>query len=345
MAKQEKRREIRTYPARTLEEALRIVTAIKDFNGGNPWSPADIAEAVGISQRSTNFQYLTAAAREYGLVIGNFRSDSLSLTDLGRRIAYAENAGQEQQLKTQAFFSVDIFKRVFDHYKGSALPEARFLKNTLIDKFDLPEDLHEDFLTIFKENCRYLGLDISRADQTLSIPETEATGTRVVGRPQKDTGLKAFVIMPFIEHGERRSLGFFKEVLNHLIEPAATGAGFVVETANKPGSDIIQSTIINELLDADLVVADLTDHNPNVMFELGLRLADKKKPVAIIKSNDTGRLFDVDNMMRVYEYDPNLWPSTIDRDLENLKAHIKATWENRSTNPSYIDILRRAANA
>jgi len=93
------------------------------------------------------------------------------------------------------------------------------------------------------------------------------------------------------------------------------------------------------------VVADLTDHNPNVMFELGLRLADKKKPVAIIKSNDTGRLFDVDNMMRVYEYDPNLWPSTIDRDLENLKAHIKATWENRSTNPSYIDILRRAANA
>ncbi len=70
-------------------------------------------------------------------------------------------------------------------------------------------------------------------------------------------------------------------------------------------------------------------------------MADKKKPVAIIKSNDTGRLFDIDNMMRVYEYDANLWPSTIEKDLENLRGHVAATWQNRDLSPSYIDILRR----
>lgn len=82
-------------------------------------------------------------------------------------------------------------------------------------------------------------------------------------------------------------------------------AGFTVETANKQGSDVIHSTIVNDLLEADLVIADLTDHNPNVLFELGMRMhADL--PVALIKSKDTGKIFDVDNMLRVYEYNPNL---------------------------------------
>jgi hypothetical protein len=60
-------------------------------------------------------------------------------------------------------------------------------------------------------------------------------------------------------------------VLRSLLAPAGVNAGFVVETVKRQGSDVIQSTIINELLDADLVIADLTDHNPNVLCELGLR--------------------------------------------------------------------------
>lgn len=50
-------------------------------------------------------------------------------------------------------------------------------------------------------------------------------------------------------------------------------AGFTVETANRQGSGVIQSTIVNEFLEADLVIADLTEHNPNVLFELRRRMA------------------------------------------------------------------------
>jgi hypothetical protein len=107
---------------------------------------------------------------------------------------------------------------------------------------------------------------------------------------------------------------FFGEVLRSLLTRAGVAAGLVVETAKRQGSDIIQSTIINELLDADLVIADLTDHNPNVLFELGLRLSEHK-PVALIKASDTGRIFDVDNMLRVLEYNPSLWPSTLQSDV------------------------------
>ena len=83
---------------------------------------------------------------------------------------------------------------------------------------------------------------------------------------------------------------------------------------------MIQSTIINDLIEGDLVIADLTEHNPNVMFELGVRIA-QEKPVVLMKAEGTGPLFDIDNMLRVFEYNPNLWQTTIEKDLPDLRFH------------------------
>ncbi|AYL99311.1 hypothetical protein HYN43_004390 [Mucilaginibacter celer] len=151
---------------------------------------------------------------------------------------------------------------------------------------------------------------------------------------------RIFVAIPFSEKNPERPLGFFKEVLQSLITPAVEKAGFEAYTANIKGSDIIHSTIINELLDADLVVADLTDHNPNVLFELGMRMA-LDKPVVIIKAKGTGNIFDVDNMMRYFEYNPVLWKSSIEADIPELSDHIKAAWENKGSTQTYMKLLRQ----
>lgn len=87
---------------------------------------------------------------------------------------------------------------------------------------------------------------------------------------------------------------------------------------------MIQSTTISDLIEADLVIADLTEHNPNVMFELGVRMA-QDKPVVLMKAEGTGPLFDVDNMLRVFEYSPNLWSTTVEKDMPNLREFIKGT--------------------
>lgn len=50
---------------------------------------------------------------------------------------------------------------------------------------------------------------------------------------------------------------------------------------------MIQSTIVNDLVEADLVIADLTERIPNVMFELGVRIA-QEKPVVRMKAEGTG---------------------------------------------------------
>jgi hypothetical protein len=326
----------RPYPKVPLAKALQISQKIKELNGGNPWTPSQVAEAIGMGSRSADFYYVTAASRDFGLTTGTRDTDTIALADLGREIVYAAGPEIEHAKKVEAFHRIDLFSKVLQHYKGSNLPEMKYLGNTLEHDFKLGPEFHEEFSRVFRENCEYLDITAGAS----GTGEAVAPTTVIVGEPIKKSTVKAFVIMPFIERLPDRPKGFFLEVLRSLITPAAVEAGFTVETANRQGSDVIQSTIVNELLEADLVIADLTDHNPNVLFELGLRMS-AEKPVALIKAAGTGRVFDVDNMLRVHEYQPQLWRSTVESDLPELTKHIRAAWENRSRDQSYMTILRR----
>ncbi len=339
----------RPYPRSTVEEALKIPIAIKEKNGGNPWTTELVAEEVRSTRKSMNFFYMAAAARDLGLTIGSRDSARIEIAPLGREIVYAPDSDTEMAKKKEAFLKVDLFKKVLEHYNGANLPEMKYLANTLQSEFGLPPEMHEEFSRIFRENCEYLGIEsgfetgkssIDAPKHTKSSLSIEAPTSVILAEPANKSSLVAFVIMPFTEKHESHQKGFFQEVLRSLITPAGRDAGFNVKTANIQGSDVIQSTIINELLDADLVIADLTEHNPNVLFELGVRMAENK-PVALIKATGTGRIFDVDNLLRVYEYNSNLWNSTVEKDLTAMKDHIAATWEGRETSSSYLKILRR----
>ncbi len=327
-----------TFPTLPLEIALEVPVAIKEKNGGNPWAVEDLAAALSMSHKTNKFYYTTAASRDFGLTIGTRNTPKVELTDLGRAIVYAPDPAAELEKKTEAFLGVDIFRRVFDHYKGSDLPEMKYLGNTLEREFGLLPEQHEEFSKLFRANSEYLGIKAGDAPGSPPQRAAETKTTVVVGEPKTASNLVAFVIMPFVEREATHASGFFTEVLRSLITPAAVEAGFQVRTANRQGSDLIQSTIIKELLEADLVICDLTEHNPNVLFELGIRMMTNR-PVSIIKATGTGRVFDVDNMLRVFEYKAHLWRTTIETDLPELTRHIQATWDLRDKEQSYIKIL------
>jgi hypothetical protein len=330
-----------SFPRATLEQALKIPYAIKNNNGGNPWETDQTRKAVGAGGGNPWF-YLTAASRDYGLTTGTRDTATIALADLGREIVYAPNADAEKNAKLDAFLNVEIFRRVLEYYKGSNLPEMKYLGNTLEKQFGLSQETHEEFSRTFRENCQYLGI-------TSGVPASTEGGlnaeTGVSSPPETITlaegssALTAFVIMPFVERDAKHSAGFFAEVLRSIVTPAAKASNFTVKTANRQGSDLIQSTIINDLMDADLVIADLTEHNPNVLFELGMRMAEDK-PVVLIKAEGTGPLFDVDNMLRVFEYNPNLWQTTVEKDMPNLRNFSKGAWDDRVSEKSYMKILR-----
>lgn len=346
---EEKKNRIRwPFPRTTIEQALRIPIAIKEHNGGNPWEPEEIRKALGVGKGGNVYFYLTAASRDYGFTIGTKAAEKISLTDLGRDLVYAPDAETEHNLKMRAFLNIEVFKRVLEYYKGSNLPEMKYLGNTLQKEFFLAPETHEEFSRIFRENCQFLGITSGHAETITGVTEKEVLSqsplTVTLAESAGTSKLTAFVIMPFIERDPKHPPGFFAEVLRSLITPAAKDSNFNVKTANRQGSDLIQSTIINDLIEADLVIVDLTEHNPNVMFELGVRMAENK-PVVLIKAQGTGPLFDIDNMLRVFEYNPNLWQTTIEKDLPNLRDFIKGAWENYSPEKSYMQILKAKAKS
>lgn len=331
------------FPKTTLEKALQIPFAIKDKNGGNPWEPEEIRQAVAVSQGNSWYSQ-TAASRDYGLTSGTRDAPPISLTELGREIVYAPNPETELTLKKQAFLNIDIFKKVLEYYKGSNLPDMKYLGNVLTKQFGLDPETHEEFAKIFRENCQYLGITSGVPQATTpegEEPSEPSAGTVTLAEGAAGSKLTAFVILPFVERDAKHPKGFFLEVLRSLITPAAASkeCGFTVKTANRQGSDMIQSTIVNDLIEAELVIADLTEHNPNVMFELGVRIA-QEKPVVLMKAEGTGPLFDIDNMLRVFEYNPNLWQTTIEKDMPELRDFIKGAWENRNPEKTYMKILR-----
>lgn len=331
----------RNFPTKTVEEAAQIALKIKQLNGGNEWITEEVAKAVGKSKTNNEFYYLAAASKFYGLTEGTRDTKTFSLTKLGRELAYASSPEIEEETKVKAFFNVEIFKGVYDYYKGEDLPEAKYLNNVLENNFKLHPNYHEEFAEIFTKN--YKSLQFSTHTQQ-SKGKSHKTGSTVSHEQKSPTAksdtLKLFVAMPFSEKSEGRAEGFFKEVMENLFKPAGKEAGFHVYTASKGGSDIIQSTIVNDILNADLVLADLTDHNPNVLFELGLRIAIDK-PVVIVKAEGTEKVFDVDNLMRYFQYSPKLWKSTIETDVPKLAEHIKSAWDDKDNNNSYMKILTR----
>ncbi|HWO16812.1 MAG TPA: hypothetical protein VNM89_08900 [Solirubrobacterales bacterium] len=339
----------RPFPRRTLEQALRVPRALRDHNGGNPWPVSEIAKALSIGAKSGNFFYLTSAAKQYGLTDGTSRSAEVSLTDLGRRAVYPSSAEMEREALRDAFLSVPSFRSVLEHYKGNNLPEKQYRENTLYTQFGLDPAVQDEFVELLNKNSRFTGIGdklSASAKRDIRGDATEESPAETIARPIESDGDApvCFVIMPFVEHNEDRyPTGFFAEVLSSFFIPAITSAGLQVRTAQRQGSDVIQSTIINELLEADLVLADLTEHNPNVLFELGMRIAEDK-PVALVKAKGTGRIFDVDHILRIEEYSPNLWPSTVAEDCLLVESHIRAAWDSRESGRTYRGILTQQSD-
>ena len=82
--------------------------------------------------------------------------------------------------------------------------------------------------------------------------------------PQSTSIKNCFVVMPF-----RQDLD---EVYQLAIKPAIIDSGLVPWRADEmieKGSPIVSQSL-NAIESTDLILADLTGHNPNVFFELGV---------------------------------------------------------------------------
>lgn len=130
------------FPNHSIDECRNIADKLKEVNAGNAWSPADIANALGIGT-GDNFFYLTQSSRDYGLTTGTRASTKIELAEIGRRLVYPKNPEEESAAILAAFNNIPLFKNVYEYYQGNNLPEIEYLKNTLKTEFGV-EEPHQD---------------------------------------------------------------------------------------------------------------------------------------------------------------------------------------------------------
>lgn len=324
---------IRKFPNYSIEDIIQIPKLIKENNGGNPWETEQLSIALGLKKSGNVFYYFTAASRDYGFTIGTRETPKVELTELGRKYVYAQSQDDIEKCIEQAFFNIDLFKKVYKYYNGNEPRDDTFFKNALIASFGVEECFHDDFIKIYKSNVQYLKSQQETRKTIISSNDSIQSNNINIAN---DTEKKIFVIMPFSEKTDKYPKGFFKEVFEQLIKPSAERAGFIAETADRNGSDIIHSTIIKAITNSNIILADLTEHNPNVLFELGIAIA-LKKPVILIKAESTGQIFDIDNTIRVFSYNQNLWTSTLKKDIPDLSTRINAVVQNIGKDLTYFD--------
>ena len=118
------------------------------------------------------------------------------------------------------------------------------------------------------------------------------------------------------------------QLLQHVIEPVANDLDYAVvrgDRIGKPGR--ISDQVMQQLRTSDVVIADLTDLNENVMYEVGVRHG-LSLPIVLMAQHDTVLPFDLQDF-RTIPYDLSL--DGADTARNDLQRHLSAVRAEPST--------------
>lgn len=190
------------------------------------------------------------------------------------------------------------------------------------------KDIHE--VNKFIETV-YMKNDTTKTETVKETPEeTEKSGN--VGKKPV-----CGIIMP-ISQIDNCSMDHWTEVKT-IISEAVCDAGYTPNlVSNADDIGIIQKRIIQNLYDNDIVVCDVSGKNPNVMFELGMRLAFDK-PAIIVIDDKTDYSFDTSPIEHL-SYPRDLRYYDIIRFKDQLKTKIIATVNKAKEDSTYTTFLK-----
>ncbi|WP_289243790.1 hypothetical protein [Methylophaga sp. UBA678] len=145
------------------------------------------------------------------------------------------------------------------------------------------------------------------------------------------------IIMPIssIDGCSESHWGDVLSILSEAISDAEYEPNLV---SNSDDVGVIQKRIVQNLYENPIVVCDVSGKNPNVMFELGMRLAFDK-PTIIVKDDKTSYSFDTSSIEHL-EYRRDLRFSDIVEFKSKLKEKIIRTYKKATEDPEYTTFLK-----
>ncbi|WP_113957241.1 hypothetical protein [Roseimicrobium gellanilyticum] len=312
------------YPRHSLSKSLRIPTAILEQNAGKPCSEKEAATFVGVGFGGP-FRLEISSCLKFGLLERPGPSQ-VGITELARRAIRPQSPGDDVRALQESVLKAPQISEVYQHYRGENLPEPKFFENALQDKFRIPSDKTLDFITIFEQTLESARL-LQRVDDRIRLLDVSDTATigDEAGRLKKlgrevhvSTSDSCFVMMPFAP-----PIGSYYE---KIYDPAIRKAGLTPVRADNDifGTGKIIEQIWSGINKARVLVAELTNRNPNVFYELGLAHA-LQKPVVLVACSDQDVPFDLRHIRVIYYdmTDPFWGQKLVEKISENILSALK----------------------
>ncbi|MBW2981759.1 hypothetical protein KY343_02655 [Candidatus Woesearchaeota archaeon] len=138
------------YPRASFKKSLEVAKTVDELGGS--CDKKTCAEKMG-KKVSGGFLALTAAAAKYGFVKMTKGTLYLDQTYKDYKLAYDEQ--EKNNVLTKAFFSVPLFKKLYDKYKDVKVP-VDLLDKVLIREFGVDERVASRVATYFIEAAKQI---------------------------------------------------------------------------------------------------------------------------------------------------------------------------------------------
>ena len=294
-------------PSCSLDEALRVATAIRDHYGSKPTIPLKVAKALNLEPGASPFRMLCGASIAYGLTDGGYNAETISILQLGIRILKPKKEGDDVTAKREAFLKPRVIREFLTNYEGSPIPREDIAHNVLED-MGVPREKCASVLGFIIESAKGLGLTEEIKGKTyISASSVESATTDVGDIPPEevedvvvpdrakttehgdaDYGEEIPPPMPalarrvFITHGKNKA----------FLDPLKKLLGFgqldpIIATDRQSVSQPVPDKVMNDMRscgaaiihvddETKLMDSSATEHivlNPNVLIEIGAAMA------------------------------------------------------------------------
>lgn len=315
------------YPRHTLERSLRLPEAIINQNAGKECTDQDSAKYLGIKYNRGSYAVEISSAIKYGL-LERPSNGKIRPSELAKKIIRPQSSSDKITGLREAFLAAPVLSEVYNHYRNENLPDAQFFDNAILDNFKIPSEKVSEFKEIFMSSLKFAELceesdgKIRIIDVTEQVSKHSSDKTTALIKLEKSVkiaeGDSCFVIMPFA-----KPIGDYYE---KIYAPAIKKAGLTAVRADNEifGTGKIIDQIWTGITNAKVLVADLTNRNPNVFYELGLAHG-LEKPVVLVCSNESDVPFDLRHIRVIYydHTDPFWGQKLIDKVAENILSALK----------------------
>jgi hypothetical protein len=304
------------YPKHSILDCLRIPQAILDQNAGEACTDREGASYAKVGWTGELTVEISSAIK-YGL-LERPSPGHIKPTDLARKIVRPQDPKDKLTALRQAVMNAPVISDVYTKYRSENLPDSQFFVNTLVDSFKVPSEQVGDFIKVFTKtldeadlleqlgNGKLRVLDVSSPGD----PSTQA-GEEQIKKLSKGLTVAAddacFVVMPFADPIG----GYYDSIYKLAIEKAKLKPGRA--DADIYGTGKIVDQIWQGITSARVLLADLTNRNANVLYELGLAHA-LHKPVVLVcsKANEDDVPFDLRHVRVIYyDKDDPFWGSKL----------------------------------